>query len=139
MPQGLIDPQQLPTTSLDWGAIKWLVTPRGTPGAALTFGEVVLLPGKGHDRHNHPYSEEILYILSGVGEQMIDDQVPFPIKAGDTLYIPQAVFHATLNTGWQPLRFLALYNPGGPEQDLTMLADYQELPPATPPVWHRAR
>lgn len=139
MLHGIINPHRLPTTLLDWGAIKWFVTPHLTPGAALTFGEVVLLPGKGHDRHNHPRSEEILYILSGEGEQMIDDGVPFSVKAGDTIYIPQAVFHATQNTGWQPLRFLALYNPGGPEQDLANLVDFQELPPATPPAWHRAR
>ena len=46
-----IDPKQRPVQSLDWGALKWLVTPDDTPEAGLTFGEVVLLPGKGHERH----------------------------------------------------------------------------------------
>ena len=73
-----------PVQSFDWGVIKWFVTPDDTEGANLTFGEVVLLPGKGHDRHNHPESEEILYVLAGEGEQMLDDggENSFPIKAG---------------------------------------------------------
>ncbi len=68
-----VDAASKPVQSFDWGVIKWFVTPDDTAGANLTFGEVVLLPGKGHDRHNHPESEEILYVLAGEGEQMLDD------------------------------------------------------------------
>ncbi len=88
----------------------------------------MLLPGKGHDRHNHPESEEVLYVLAGEGEQMLDDggENTFPIKAGDTIYVPTAMFHSTVNTGWQPLRLLALYNPGGAEKALRDLPDFRE-------------
>lgn len=135
---GPIDPSSSPTQTFDWGAIKWFVTPGNTPGAALTFGEVVLSPGRGHDRHNHPESEEVLYILSGEGEQMLDDGAPFPVRAGDTIYVPTAVFHATRNTGWAPLRLLALYNPGGPERDLEKLPDFREVPAGQLPDWTRS-
>lgn len=121
-----VDPNSVPTQTFDWGAIKWLVSPES--GSATTFGEVVLLPGKGHDRHNHPKSEEILYVLSGEGVQMLNDEEPFPIKPGDTIYVPTAAFHSTMNTGWTPLRLLAVYNPGGPEKDLEGLPDYRQLP-----------
>jgi oxalate decarboxylase/phosphoglucose isomerase-like protein (cupin superfamily) len=133
----LIDPAAVPTQTLDWGAIKWFVTPAGTEGAKLSFGEVVVMPGGGHDRHNHPESEEILYILSGEGEQMLEDGDPFPIKPGDTLYIPVGVYHATRNTGWAPLRLLAIYNPGGPEQALATLPDFRLLPVGELPAWER--
>jgi len=132
-----IDPGTLPTQTFDWGIITWLVTPDAIPGAGMTFGEVVLLPGKGHDRHNHPDSEEILYVLSGQGEQMLADGEPFPVRAGDTIYVPTAVFHSTRNTGWGPLRLLAIYNPGGPEKALAGLPDFRELPPGEPPVLRR--
>jgi oxalate decarboxylase/phosphoglucose isomerase-like protein (cupin superfamily) len=122
-----IDPSSVPTQTIEWGAIKWFVTPHSTQGAGMTFGEVVLLPGKGHDRHNHPTSEEILYVLSGEGRQMLDDGEPFPVKAGDTIYVPTAVFHSTVNTGWEPLRLLAIYNPGGPEKVLEGLPDFQQV------------
>ena len=123
-----IDPKERPVQSLDWGVLKWLVTPDDIPDAKVTFGEVLLLPGKGHDRHNHPESEEILYVLSGEGNQMLDDggESWFPVGAGDTIYVPQAMFHATINTGWQPLRLLAIYNPGGAERVLRDLPGFRE-------------
>lgn len=126
--QHIIDRAAMPTHSFDWGAIKWLVSPSTTPGAQLTFGEVLLLPGKGHSRHNHPDAEEILYILSGEGQQVVDDGEPFPVRAGDVLYIPAGVFHSTVNTGWEPVRLIALYNPGGSELALAELPDYQQTP-----------
>lgn len=135
--QQQVDPNSVPTQTFEWGAIKWFVTPDGTPGAGITFGEVMLLPGKGHDRHNHPTSEEILYILSGEGEQMVNDEAPFPVKAGDTIYIPTAVFHSTRNTSWEPMRLLALYNPGGPEKVLESLPDFQEVPAGQLPSINR--
>jgi len=136
--QQQVDPNSVPTQTFEWGAIKWFVTPDGTPGAGITFGEVMLLPGKGHDRHNHPTSEEILYILSGEGEQMVNDEAPFPVKAGDTIYIPTAVFHSTRNTSWEPMRLLALYNPGGPEKVLETLPDFQEVPAGQLPSINRS-
>lgn len=122
-----IDAATTPTHTFDWGIIKWFVSPGSTPGAAITFGEVVLLPGKGHDRHNHPESEEILYVLSGSGEQTVADGEPFAVGPGATIYIPTAVYHSTVNTGWEPLRLLALYNPGGAEVGLTTLPDYRAV------------
>lgn len=127
------DPDAVPTQLFDWGRIKWLVSADRTPGAGLTFGEVVLLPGRGHDRHNHPGSEEVLHVLSGRGEQMVDDGEPFPIVPGDTVYVPVAVFHSTVNTGWEPLRLLAVYNPAGAEHALAELPDFREVPAGRTP------
>ena len=79
MPSKLIDPAALPTMSFDWGLIKPLVATENTEGPAMSLMHVVLLPGEGHERHNHPDSDEILYILSGRGEQMVDDADTFPV------------------------------------------------------------
>ena len=133
-----IDPNAIPTQTFDWSAIKWFVTPELTEGAGITFGEVVLQPGRGHDRHNHPESEEILYVLSGEGEQMLDDREPFEVKPGDTIYVPTGVFHSTKNTGWEPMRLLALYNPGGPEKVLEGLPDFQRVAAGSVPDWTRS-
>jgi oxalate decarboxylase/phosphoglucose isomerase-like protein (cupin superfamily) len=133
-----VDPNAIPTQTFDWGAIKWFVTPELTEGAGITFGEVVLQPGRGHDRHNHPESEEILYILSGEGEQMLDDREPFAVKPGDTIYVPTGVFHSTRNTGWEPMRLLALYNPGGPEKVLEGLPDFRQVAAGSIPDWTRS-
>jgi len=132
-----VDPNAIPTQTFDWGAIKWFVTPEVTQGAGITFGEVVLLPGRGHDRHNHPESEEILYVLSGEGEQMLDDGEAFRVGPGDTIYVPTGVFHSTRNTGWEPMRLLAFYNPGGPEQVLEGLPDFRQVAAGSLPDWTR--
>jgi oxalate decarboxylase/phosphoglucose isomerase-like protein (cupin superfamily) len=133
-----VDPNAVPTQTFEWGAIKWLVSPDATAGAAVTFGEVVLQPGRGHDRHNHPGSEEILYVLSGEGEQMLDDGEPFPVKPGDTIYVPTGIFHSTRNTGWEPMRLLALYNPGGAEKVLEGLPDFEQVAAGEVPAWTRS-
>lgn len=132
-----VDPNAVPTQTFEWGAIKWLVSPDATAGAGVTFGEVVLQPGRGHDRHNHPESEEILYVLSGEGEQMLDDREPFPVKPGDTIYVPTGIFHSTRNTGWEPMRLLALYNPGGAEKVLEGLPDFEQVAAGDVPAWTR--
>jgi oxalate decarboxylase/phosphoglucose isomerase-like protein (cupin superfamily) len=133
-----VDPKGVPTQTFEWGAIKWLVKPDQTEGAGVTFGEVLLLPGQGHARHNHPESEEILYVLAGEGDQMVErdgEEEWFPVEAGDCIYVPTAVFHSTMNRSWAPLRLLALYNPGGAEKALEALPDFREIPAGQDVVW----
>lgn len=111
--------------SFDWGDLKLLSTPEAAGGETMTFGTVVLRPGKAHERHNHPDADEILFILSGEGEQMIDDEDPVPVRPGASIYIPKGVYHSTRNTSWEPLRFVVVYAPAGPEKVL------RELPGVT--------
>ena len=132
MPSKLIDPDALPTMSFEWGVIKPLVATANTDAPDMSLMHVVLLPGMGHDRHNHPDSDEILYILSGHGEQMVDDESTFPVGPGQTVFIPKGAFHATVNTGWEPLVLLAIYAPAGAEEALKGLPDYREVGPGKP-------
>jgi oxalate decarboxylase/phosphoglucose isomerase-like protein (cupin superfamily) len=127
MPSKLIDPASLPTMSFEWGLIKPLVATANTGGPEVSLMHVVLLPGEGHERHNHPASDEILYILSGHGEQMVDDSDTFAVGPGQAVFIPKGAFHSTVNVGWEPLTLLAIYAPAGAEEALKGLPDYQEI------------
>ncbi|MFB4294180.1 cupin domain-containing protein [Nonomuraea sp. ATR24] len=131
----LIKPDTVPTMTFGWGAIKWFVTPSLVPGAASTLGEVVVNPGEGHARHNHPDAEEVIYVISGEAEQMVDDGDPFPIREGDTVHIPMGVFHSTYNTTWRPLRLIVTYTPGGEERALEGAPDYHLHAPGRQPHW----
>jgi oxalate decarboxylase/phosphoglucose isomerase-like protein (cupin superfamily) len=124
VPSKLIDPAALPTMSFDWGVIKPLVSGH-SPNASLMH--VVLLPGQGHERHNHPDADEILYVLAGEGEQMVDDAQTFGVRPGHTVWIPKGAFHSTRNTSWEPLALLAIYAPAGAEEALKTLPDYREV------------
>jgi len=137
MPSKLVDPASLPTMTFDWGVIKPLVASDNTEDPAVSMMHAILLPGKGHDRHNHPDADEILYILAGEGDQMVDDGEPFPVRPGQTVFIPTGAFHSTLNTGYEPMVILAIYAPAGAEQVLKELPDYREVPPGEPPALAR--
>ena len=69
---------------------------------------------------------EVLYVLSGEGEQMLDDRETFRVSGGNTR-----------NTGWQTMRLLAVYSPGGAKKALEGLPDFRELPAGAAPA--RAR
>ncbi len=132
----LVNPEDVPTSVFGWGMIKFMSEPRLTNAENLTVGFVRLDPGQGHLRHNHPGSEEILFILSGEGEQMVETDLEerggepryFPVRAHSLVQIPASVYHQTVNTGTEPMFLLAVYSPCGPEQVIRALADHRERP-----------
>lgn len=112
----------------DWGKLKFLSEPAVTGAERFSFGMVILEPGKGHDRHNHPGVEEIIFVVSGEGDQMIDDRGPVHVRPGASMYIPAGIHHSTVNTGWEPLRLLVVYSPPGAERDLRDIPGCQVIP-----------
>lgn len=128
---------ELVTDSFEWGTVKWGIT-GDMSDASITVGEVVINPAKGHDRHNHPDSDEVLYIIEGEGVQTVGDEPGFAVKSGDTIYIPKGVMHSTFNTGWRQMRILAIYDPAGSERALRTLPDYREVAPGEVVVFERA-
>lgn len=133
-----ISPDDVETQLFDWGTIKWMSEVRVTGASRSAGGVVILDPGKGHARHNHPGSDEILYVISGEGDQMVEDDEGRPmerhVRAGDMVFIPEGVFHSTINTTWEPMRILAIYSPGGPEAVLRSLPDCVIVPPGELPT-----
>ena len=137
-----VEPEDVETQVFDWGSIKWLSEPRVTGTDRFTMGVVVLEPGKGHTRHNHPGVEEILYIVSGQGEQMVE--IPDgrggmrperrAVRAGTLVHIPPDVYHETINTGWEPLKLVAIYAPPGPEAILRAMPECRVVPPGQIPA-----
>ena len=120
------------THVFDWGYIKWITSKVNDGDSYPAMGLVTMLPGGGHERHNHPQSNELLFVISGSGEQMVelDDGTPDirHVVPGDVVKIPMGVYHSTLNTGSSPMQVLALYSPSGAEQDLLAQPDLVILP-----------
>ena len=129
-----IDPAKVETQVFPWGTIKWLSEPRVTNAQNFSMGVVLLNPGQGHARHNHPGVEEILYVVSGEGQQMINDEPSQPIKPGMCIHIPADIYHSTINTGWEPLKLIAVYSPHGPEALLREMPDCKIVPPGGLPA-----
>jgi quercetin dioxygenase-like cupin family protein len=119
--------EDVETLVFDWGEIKFYSEPAVTGAEQFSFGMVVLKPGKGHDTHDHPGVEEIIYVVSGEGEQAVDGRGPVHIRPGASIHIPPGVPHSTLNTGWEPLRLIVVYSPPGAERGLRDLSGCQVL------------
>jgi oxalate decarboxylase/phosphoglucose isomerase-like protein (cupin superfamily) len=123
-----VGPDDVETLRFDWGTLKWQSTPDVTNAREFSTGVVQLNPGKGHERHRHPESEEILYVISGNGVQTVADEER-EIAAGDLVHIPADVEHSTINTGWETMKLLAVYGPPGPEDVLRDMPECEILPP----------
>jgi oxalate decarboxylase/phosphoglucose isomerase-like protein (cupin superfamily) len=125
-------PKDVDRFGFDWGQLALTVAPE-VNGAKTFSGGVVDLPsGQGHARHNHPGSEEIIFVISGEGEQMVEDEKGNPIvrkvSAGCTVFVPDSRFHSTLNTGKGPMQLFVVYSPPGPELGLRELPDFRIVP-----------
>jgi oxalate decarboxylase/phosphoglucose isomerase-like protein (cupin superfamily) len=116
------------TLKFGWGTVNMLSEERVTGSASISFGAVSLAPGKGHDRHNHPDADEIIYVVSGQGTQMLDDHEPVPVRPGACIWIPKGIYHGTINTGSEPMQLVVAYIPAGSEQSLRELPDVEIIP-----------
>ncbi|WP_135663161.1 cupin domain-containing protein [Halorhabdus rudnickae] len=128
-----VEPDDVESQLFEWGVLKWLNTPDTTGNERFSAGVVKLEPGKGHDRHTHPDSDEILFVIRGQGKQEVADRTR-EIEAGELVYVPEGVEHGTVNTGWEPLLLLAVYAPPGPEEVLGNHPDCETVPPGKLPL-----
>ena len=129
----IVHPDEVEAFGFDWGQLALTVGPEVNGAAGFSGGVVSLRPGQGHARHNHPDAEEIIFIVSGTGEQMIEDEqgepIRRPVSSGCTVYVPQARYHSTQNTGDEPMQLFVVYSPAGPENALRRAPDFRLLPP----------
>jgi oxalate decarboxylase/phosphoglucose isomerase-like protein (cupin superfamily) len=127
-----VEEADVETQVFDWGRLSWLSEPRVTAAERFSAGVVELQPGQGHESHNHPGVEEILYVLSGRGHQVVDSasgRVEREVGAGVLIHIPPDVYHSTVNIGDGPMRLLAIYAPPGPEAELRAMPGVVIEPP----------
>ena len=132
MKGNFVYPKDVDSFGFDWGRLALTVAPE-VNGARTFSGGVVDLPsGQGHSRHNHPGSEEIIFVISGNGEQMVEDEEGNPIVQqvgpGCTIFVPESRYHSTLNTGPGPMQLFVVYSPAGPELGLRALPDFRIIP-----------
>jgi oxalate decarboxylase/phosphoglucose isomerase-like protein (cupin superfamily) len=89
-------------------------------------------PGQGHARHRHTDAEQLIFMVAGVAEMMMEFEEGQPrtqtIRAGDLVSIPKGVYHSTFNVGWEPVRILAVYSPAGPEAGMRVSDEFTVLP-----------
>jgi oxalate decarboxylase/phosphoglucose isomerase-like protein (cupin superfamily) len=127
-----IYPDDVEDFGFDWGRLALTIGPKVNGARHFSAGVVFVPPGQGHTRHNHPGAEEIIYILEGTGEQMVEDEHGSPVTkkvtGGCSIFIPESRYHSTLNTGESEMKIFVVYSPTGPEEALRDLPDFRIIP-----------
>ncbi|MGA2513971.1 MAG: cupin domain-containing protein [Candidatus Limnocylindrales bacterium] len=101
----------MPVLELPGRRLQWLVTP-DTLGARNLSVAVMDCPAGSTVRplHSHRDIEEVLFILEGEGEALVDGEVA-PFRRGDAVLFPANSRHMVRNTGNGPLRTCSIFSP----------------------------
>lgn len=133
----VISPREAETIVSSWVTAKILASPDVSGAEKMSAVSLYFNPGHGHARHNHPVSEQLIFVIGGQGEMMIEDDSGHAVKTvigpGSLVTIPRGAFHSTFNTSWEPLRILAVYSPAGPEAAMRNSEEFTVLPPGVVP------
>lgn len=95
----------------DWGQIEWIYEPEDVDFLnAIHIGIVTIASGKQQKKHFHYGEEQFLYMLSGKGEQLIDEQVS-ELAPNMFFHIEAGSVHETVNNTAEPIRQLVISTP----------------------------
>jgi len=85
----------------------------GGPALAegMRSGVVSLEPGHAVGRHSTHAREELIVVLEGSGELLVDGGDTVPLEAGAGAYVPPEQEHDVVNTGTGPLRYVYVVAP----------------------------
>ena len=79
-----------------------------TPNSEMVQAHIDFEPGTAFGNHNHP-GEEIIYVLEGELEYIVEGKPPVVLKEGEVLFIPPGTIHAAKNVGNTKASELATY------------------------------
>lgn len=95
--------------TLPWGHLAVTASAKVGNSASLTFGRATILAGHNNPRHRHPNCDEILHVLSGCIEHSLGD-ARYIMEPGDTISIPQGVWHQAVALGKQDAEVIICFN-----------------------------
>ncbi len=107
-------------TTKDGSEIRELLAHRNSCIRQQSLAEARLPPGSQTTPHYHPLTEEIYYIIEGVGRMHIGAEQR-DVGPGDAIAIPSGATHTILNTGSTTLRFLCCCAPAYEHTDTVLL------------------
>ncbi len=95
----------------DW---YYLLGPQNSSARNLVFGLAEFPPGSQPAAHVHSAEEEVIYILSGKGAILADeegDRQEIPLAPGVAVFIPLGLEHRIRVDGDEPLNLVTLFSP----------------------------
>lgn len=109
-------------TTKDGSEIRELLAHRNSLIRNQTLAEARLPAGATTTPHYHRLTEEIYYILEGLGRMRIGDESR-DVRPGDAIAIPPGAVHQISNRGQIVLKFLCCCAPGYEHDDTVLVQD----------------
>ncbi len=109
-----------PYITKDGSTIRELAHPDHHPVRHQSVAEATIMMGESTQAHNHKFTEEIYYILSGNGTMKLGVE-EFAIGEGDTIIIEPGTPHQLTNTGTEELRVLCCCSPPYGHEDTKLI------------------
>lgn len=110
----------IPFTTKDGSEIRELLAHRNSCIRNQSLAEARLPPGCSTTPHYHPLTEEIYYILAGVGRMQIGPETR-SVGQGDAIAIAPGQVHQIRNDGTTELKFLCCCAPGYEHTDTVLV------------------
>ena len=107
-------------TTKDGSEIRELLAHRNSTIRMQSLAEARLPPGGSTAPHYHPQTEEIYYLLEGLGRMQIGDEAR-DVVPGDAIAIPPGAVHTIKNIGTTTLKFLCCCAPGYEHADTVLV------------------
>lgn len=137
-PPVAVSPHEVESIVSDWVVGKILSEPAITGVSSLSAVSIYFDPGQGHTRHHHTEADQLIFVISGEAEMMIEFTEGQPeyrlIRTGDLVTIPKNAFHSTMNNSWEPVKILAVYSPAGVESGMRLSDSFKVLAPGIVPA-----
>ncbi len=105
-----------PFTTKDGSTIREILAYRNSTIRNQSLAEATLPVGTRTQAHYHPKTEEIYYLLRGVGLMAIGSHCA-EVRQGDGIAIPPGAKHQIANIGEEPLVFLCTCAPAYEHDD----------------------
>jgi mannose-6-phosphate isomerase-like protein (cupin superfamily) len=107
----IIHETDVPEVQQPGRSMRWLVHPDALHASNLSFCVIRVAPGETvRPAHSHPHSEELIYILTGSGKVMIEEEVG-EVRAGTAVLFEEGKVHMLRNTGTEEMKVACFFAP----------------------------
>jgi len=104
----------VPLTKVGDAEIRWVINHASGGAKELTVGLTTMKPGGRNPLHIHPNCEEVLHLLHGSIDHIIENDkgelVTMHMDTGDTVVVPRGKKHQAINTGDYAARWIVTFS-----------------------------
>jgi len=91
--------------------MRWLADGDSLPPENMSVCVIRVLPGEAvRPAHSHPKSEELIYIITGSGKVMIENELG-EVRAGSAILFEEGKIHMLKNTGDVVMKVICFFAP----------------------------